>query len=79
MQCTGCTANGEYENATITNVTFGDVYHCSGQSNVRQLTSLVSISHCRVCALLVCQAGRESEQLVSLVSLASSELRALSG
>ena len=32
-QCTGCTGTGEYSNATITNVTFGDVWHCSGQSN----------------------------------------------
>jgi hypothetical protein len=37
-KCTGCTGSGEYSNATITNVTFGDVYHCSGQSNVRNCT-----------------------------------------
>jgi hypothetical protein len=29
-ECTGCAVSGEYSNATITNVTFGDVWHCSG-------------------------------------------------
>jgi len=33
-ECTGCTGTGEYSNATISNVTFGDVWHCSGQSNM---------------------------------------------
>jgi len=32
--CTGCTETGDYSNASITNVTFGDVWHCSGQSNM---------------------------------------------
>lgn len=27
-KCSGCTATGDYSNATITNVTFGDVFHC---------------------------------------------------
>ena len=33
-ECTGCTGTGEYSNATISNVAFGDVWHCSGQSNM---------------------------------------------
>ena len=33
-QCVGCGGDPKYWNATITNVTFGDVWHCSGQSNM---------------------------------------------
>jgi hypothetical protein len=32
--CTGCTEDGSYSAINITNVTFGDVWHCSGQSNM---------------------------------------------
>ena len=32
--CIGCSDDGQYQNASITNVTFGDVWHCSGQSNM---------------------------------------------
>eukprot|EP00038_Savillea_parva_P019741 m.28625 g.28625 ORF g.28625 m.28625 type:complete len:802 (+) comp4534_c0_seq1:76-2481(+) len=36
-KCTsGCTPSGEYDVANITNVTFGDVWHCSGQSNMEE-------------------------------------------
>ena len=32
--CAGCTQTGEFSVVNITNVTFGDVWHCSGQSNM---------------------------------------------
>ena len=32
--CTGCGGDPKYWGASITNVTFGDVWHCSGQSNM---------------------------------------------
>lgn len=32
--CTGCTEDGSFSNINITNVAFGDVWHCSGQSNM---------------------------------------------
>lgn len=32
--CTGCTESGTYSDINITNVAFGDVWHCSGQSNM---------------------------------------------
>ena len=34
---TGCTATAVYSNATITNVTFGDVWHCSGYADDRHI------------------------------------------
>lgn len=33
-ECTGCTGTGDFSNDTLANVTFGDVWHCSGQSNM---------------------------------------------
>lgn len=32
--CTGCGGDPKYWSTSITNVTFGDVWHCSGQSNM---------------------------------------------
>jgi hypothetical protein len=32
--CTGCGGDPKFWSASITNVTFGDVWHCSGQSNM---------------------------------------------
>eukprot|EP00051_Salpingoeca_urceolata_P012456 m.154374 g.154374 ORF g.154374 m.154374 type:complete len:759 (-) comp17497_c1_seq1:23-2299(-) len=33
-KCSGCFQADQYNNATITNVTFGDMWFCSGQSNM---------------------------------------------
>lgn len=32
--CAGCTEDGSFSNINISNVAFGDVWHCSGQSNM---------------------------------------------
>jgi hypothetical protein len=32
--CTGCTQDGSFSQINISNVAFGDVWHCSGQSNM---------------------------------------------
>lgn len=32
--CTGCTEDGSFSSVNISNVAFGDVWHCSGQSNM---------------------------------------------
>eukprot|EP00039_Didymoeca_costata_P020049 m.339850 g.339850 ORF g.339850 m.339850 type:complete len:823 (+) comp19004_c0_seq1:14-2482(+) len=33
-KCTGCSQSGNFDVVNITNITFGDVWHCSGQSNM---------------------------------------------
>lgn len=42
--CTGCGGDPKYWNVSIVNVTFGDVWHCSGQSNMWCVVSNIVMS-----------------------------------
>ena len=48
-KCTGCTEDGSYSSANITNVTFGDVWHCSGAAAAPAATRFACSCCCSCC------------------------------